>query len=118
MRSLQDPEGITADLPVNAREITRQSPIPKSAMTPATPPRARSRLGVVLALVGTGLLMQGAADALARAGHKSPALPLFLCAISLLFGACAWRLTSAHAGRRERVLVSLALGLALHGGRA
>ena len=113
MRSLQDPEGITADLPVNAREITRQSPIPKSAMTPATPPRARSRLGVVLALVGTGLLMQGAADALARAGHKSPALPLFLCAISLLFGACAWRLTSAHAGRRERVLVSLALGLGL-----
>ena len=113
VRSPRDPEEITAFHPVDTGEVTRQPPTPKDAMTPTTLHRARSRLGVVLLLVGTGLLMQGAADALARAGHASPALPLFLCAISLLFGACAWRLTSAHAGRRERVSVSLALGLGL-----
>ena len=78
-----------------------------------TRPKDQSRLGVVLALVGTGLLLQGGADALARSGHKSLALPIFLCALSLLFAACAWRLTSADAARRERVLVSLTLGLGL-----
>ena len=111
--SLQEHEGVTVGPPQDAREIRREPPTPESAITSVTPPKDRSRLGVVLALVGTGLLMQGVADALARSGHESPALPLYLCALSLLFAACAWRLTSAHAARRERVWVSLALGLGL-----
>ena len=57
--------------------------------------------------------MQGVADALARAGHESPARALFICALLLLFAPCAWRLTNAHAARRERVSVSLVLGLGL-----
>ena len=113
MPSLQGHEGVTVDSPPDAREIRREPPTPEIAITPVTPPKDPSRLGVVLALVGTGLLMQGAADALARSGQKSLALPLFLCALSLLFASCAWRLTSAHAARRERILVSLALGLGL-----
>ena len=94
---------------VDAPDTRREPPTPASA----TPPVGRSSLGVVLAMVGTGLLMQGAADALERTGHGSPALPLFLCGISLLFAASAWRLTGAHASRRERVWVSLVLGLGL-----
>ncbi len=67
----------------------------------------------MLVLSGLGLLLQGAADALARTGHGSTSLALFLLGITLLFGACAWRLTSEHAARRERVWVSLVLGLGL-----
>ena len=77
------------------------------------PPLDRSRLGVVLGLAGFGLLMQGAADALARSGHGSPAVALFLLGIALFFAACAWRLTSRHATRTERLWVSLVLGLGL-----
>ena len=111
--NLHDQDAAAVGPRVDAPEIRREPPTPESAIAPVNPPADRSRLGVVLALVGTGLLMQGAADALARAGHESSARPLFFCALSLLFGACAWRLTSAHAARRERVLVSLALGLGL-----
>jgi len=111
--SLHEQDGATVGPSLDAPEIRREPPTPESAITPATSPVGRSRLGVVLALVGTALLMQGVADALARAGHESPARPLFFCALSLLFGACAWRLTSAKAARRERVLVALALGLGL-----
>ena len=83
-------------------------------MTPSPPaPLHRSRLGVVLGLSGFGLLMQGAADALARSGHGSPALALFLLGIALEFAASAWRLTSRHATRTERLWVSLVLGLGL-----
>ena len=111
--NLHDQDAAAVSPRVDAPEIRREPPTPESAIAPVNPPADRSRLGVVLALVGTGLLIQGAADALARAGHVSTARPLFFCALSLLFGACAWRLTSAHAARRERVLVSLALGLGL-----
>ena len=111
--SLHEHDGVAVGPSIDAPEIRHEPPTPKSATVPVTPPVDRSRLGVVLALVGAGLLMQGAADALARAGHESLARPLFLCAISLLFAACAWRLTSAHAARRERVWVSLVLGLGL-----
>ena len=111
--SLHEHGGVAVDLPVDAPEIRHQQPTPEGAIAPMTPPVNRSRLGVVLALIGAGLLMQGAADALARTGHEPPTQPLFFCAISLIFGACAWRLTSAHATRRERVFVSLALGLGL-----
>ncbi len=111
--NLHDQDAAAVGPRVDAPEIRREPPTPESAIAPVNPPAGRSRLGVVLALVGTGLLMQGVADALARAGHESTARPIFFCALSLLFGACAWRLTSAHAARRERVLVSLALGLGL-----
>jgi len=111
--SLHEHDGVVVGPPLDAPEIRREPPTPESAIAPVTPPVDRSRLGVVLALVGAALLMQGAADALARAGHESPARPLFFCALSLLFAACAWRLTSTHAARRERVLVSLTLGLGL-----
>jgi hypothetical protein len=67
----------------------------------------------VLALVGVGLLLQGAGDALARNGHQSTALACFLLGISLHFAACAWRLTGAGAGRNERIWVSVILGLGL-----
>lgn len=110
---LHDEGGVAVGPSLDAPAIRREPPTPESAIAPITPPADRSRLGVVLALVGTGLLMQGVADALARAGHESPARPLFFGALSLLFAACAWRLTSTHAGRRERVLVSLTLGLGL-----
>ena len=98
---------------IDAPDIRLGPPTPESATTPVTAPAGRSRLGVVLALAGTGLLMQGAADALERTGHDSPALPLFLCGIALLFAACAWRLTGTQASRKERVWVSLVLGLGL-----
>ena len=86
---------------------------PENATAPVTLATGRSRLGVVLALVGTSLLMQGAADALERAGRGSLALPLFICGIALLFAVCAWRLTGAHASRSERIWISLILGLGL-----
>ncbi len=111
--NLHDQDGVAVGPRLDAPEIRREPPTPEGVLAPVTPPAGRSRLGVVLALVGTGLLMQGVADAFARAGHESTARPLFFCALSLLFGACAWRLTSAHAARRERVLVSLTLGLGL-----
>ena len=57
--------------------------------------------------------MQGAADALARTGHESLGTPLFLFGIALLFAACAWRLTGTQASRKERIWVSLVLGLGL-----
>jgi hypothetical protein len=75
--------------------------------------RDRSRLGVVIALVGAGLLVQGIADALARGGDSASAMALFLTGMALIFGVCAWRLTGAAAGRNERLWVSLVLGLGL-----
>ena len=97
----------------DAPDIRREPPSPERAIAPVNRPADRSRLGIVLASVGTGLLMQGAADALERTGHGSLALPLFLCGIALLFAACAWRLTGAQASRSERIWVSLVLGLGL-----
>ena len=66
-----------------------------------TPNVPRSRLGTVLALVGAGLLMLGAGDALGRTGHQTPVVPLFLAGLTFIFGACAWRLTGAAASRNE-----------------
>ena len=76
--SLHEHDGMVVSPPLDAPEIRREPPTPESAIAPATPPVDRSRLGVVLALVGAALLMQGAADALARAGHESPALTALL----------------------------------------
>jgi hypothetical protein len=78
-----------------------------------TDPPGRSRLGAVIALVGAGLLVQGIADALARDGVGLPATTLFLIGMAVIFGAAAWRLTGAPAGRNERISVSLVLGLGL-----
>ena len=97
-------------------EELESRPLPQSsesAAAPETSATGRSRLGVVLALVGTSLLLQGAADALERTGHGSLALPLFICGLALLFATCAWRLTGAQAPRSERIWVSLVLGLGL-----
>ena len=111
--SLHEYSETEVDPSFEAPDVLRKTPAPR-AVTPSTPPPLdRSRLGVVLGLAGFGLLMQGAADALARSGHGSPAIPLFLFGIALLFAACAWRLTSRHAARTERVWVSLVLGLGL-----
>jgi hypothetical protein len=111
--SLQEYGVAVVDPPFDAPDILRAPPAPKSVTPPVTPSADRSRLGVVLVLVGLGLLMQGGADALARIGHGSPALPLFLFGIALDFAACAWRLTSEHATRKERLWVSVVLGLGL-----
>ncbi|MBV8463113.1 MAG: hypothetical protein JO368_07455, partial [Acidimicrobiales bacterium] len=96
-----------------ARDVQPERPARK-VLTPTSPPALdRSLLGVVLGLAGLGLLMQGAGDALARSGHTSSARLLFLSGIALLFAACAWRLTSRHATRTERLWVSVVLGLGL-----
>jgi len=94
-------------------DIRLPSPAADGAVAPGRAPNDRSRLGTVLVVVGAGLLMQGAADALARNGHGSSATALFLLGIALQFAACAWRLTSARTGRHERVWVSVILGLGL-----
>ncbi len=57
--------------------------------------------------------MVGVGDALARTGHKSPVVPLFLAGLIFIFAACAWRLTGTTATRNERVWVSVILGLGL-----
>jgi hypothetical protein len=85
---------------------------------PAVAPSAaldvsRSRLGSVLAIMGAGLLMVGAGDALGRTGHQSPVVPLFLAGLTFIVAPCAWRLTGAAAKRNERIWVSVILGLAL-----
>ena len=76
-------------------------------------PSSPSRLGTVVALVGAGLFVTGLGDALARAGHQAPALPLFFVGLLAIFSPCAWRLTSRTADRSERVAVSLVLGVGL-----
>ncbi len=109
---LEDPKVTVGPLP-DPVDIGPHRLTTEDAIGPVTPPVEPSRLGVVLALVGAGLLMQGGADALARTGHGSPALPLFLFGIGLQFAACAWRLLGAHTARSERIWVSLTLGLGL-----
>ncbi len=111
--SLDEPEEVAVGPLVDAPAIRPETPTPEPSTTPVTRPAGRSRLGVVLALAGAGLLVQGTADALARSGHVSLALPLFLFGVSLLFAACAWRLTGAEAARGERIWVSIVLGLGL-----
>ena len=97
------------DIPITFRE----PPASQSAATPEAAPLGTSRFGTVLALVGTGLLMQGIGDALDRTGHRRPDLALFLCGIAVIFTACAWRLLGSPASRKERVQVSVVLGLGL-----
>ena len=85
---------------------------------PAAAPSAaldvsQSRLGSVIAIVGVGLLMVGAGDALGRTGHQSPVVPFFLAGLTLILAPCAWRLTGAAATRNERIWISVILGLAL-----
>lgn len=80
---------------------------------PGTTPA--SQLGAVIALVGFGLFVTGLGDALARAGHQTPALPMFFVGLLVMSVPCAWRLTSRSATRSERVAVSLALGIGLLG---
>jgi hypothetical protein len=80
---------------------------------PAVVNVSRSRLGVVVAIVGVGLLMAGAGDALGRTGHQSPVMPLFLAGLTFIFAPCAWRLTGSTATRNERIWVSVVLGLGL-----
>ena len=80
---------------------------------PVTLPVDRSRLGLVMALVGLGLLLQGTADTLARNGHESRGVLIFIVGVSLHFAACAWRLLSRHTSRGERISVSVVLGLGL-----
>ena len=113
--SLQEHHEVSVGPLFDTPDIRRTSPTADGAVAPRTSGNDRSRLGTVLVLVGTGLLMQGAADALARNGHESPATALFLLGIALQFAACAWRLTSAQTARRERVWVCVVLGLGLFG---
>lgn len=74
---------------------------------------SRSRLGSVVTIVGAGLLMVGAGDALGHTGHQSPVVPLFLAGLIFISAPCAWRLTGAAATRNERIWVSVILGLGL-----
>ncbi|HLX87831.1 MAG TPA: hypothetical protein VKR22_05200, partial [Acidimicrobiales bacterium] len=74
---------------------------------------AHSRLGVVLAAVGAGLLVVGLADALARTGHETAVIPLFCVGVLGVFLPCAWRLATPSAPRGERLAVSVVLGVAL-----
>jgi hypothetical protein len=74
---------------------------------------SQSRLGSVLAIAGAGLLLVGLSDALGRTGPQWPVVPLFLAGLTCIVAPCAWRLTGAAAGRKERLWVSVILGLAL-----
>ena len=86
----------------------------RPAVAPPTAPNVgRSRLGSVVAIVGVGLVIMGASDALGRTGHQSPVVPLFLAGLTFIFAPCAWRLTGTAATRNERVWVSVILGLGL-----
>ncbi len=91
----------------------RANPTRPGAAPPAALNVSRSRLGSVVAIVGAGLLMVGVGDALGRAGHQSPVVPLFLAGLTFIFAPCAWRLTGTAATRNERVWVSVILGLGL-----
>ncbi len=111
---LQEPGEVTVTRLLDPPDVGRAPPVPQRPIaTTVKPPGQRSRLGTVIALSGIGLLLQGIGDAVARHGHQSPAVALFLCGIALEFGGCAWRLLSAETTRRERVLVSVVLGLGL-----
>jgi hypothetical protein len=94
-------------------DVHAELALPKAATAPVTLPVDRSRLGLVMALVGLGLLLQGTADTLGRDGHQSRAVLIFLVGISLHFAVCAWRLLSRNTSRSERISVSLVLGLGL-----
>jgi hypothetical protein len=91
----------------------RSDPAQPGVTSRPAPNVSRSRLGYVGALVGAGLLMVGAGDALGRTGHQPPVVPLFLAGLTFIFAPCAWRLTGTAATRTERVWVSVILGLAL-----
>lgn len=64
-------------------------------------------------IVGLGLFAQCLGDTLARLGTQGPALPLFFLGLIAIVAPCAWRLTTSDADRRERIQVSLLLGLSL-----
>jgi hypothetical protein len=104
--------GNAATLPVESRSQRVSSARPRVA-PPDAPNVSRSRLGLVAAIVGAGLLMVGLGDALGRSGHQSPVVPLFLAGLTFIFVPCAWRLTGAAATRNERVWISVILGLGL-----
>ena len=74
---------------------------------------AATRLGTVTLVVSLGLFAQCLGDTLARFGTEEPALPLFFLGLIAIFAPCAWRLTASEATRRERVQVSLVLGVGL-----
>jgi hypothetical protein len=85
-------------------------PRPSSETTPASYP---SRLGTVAVIASVGVLIDGIAYALGRTGHAGPVVPLFLLGLAVIFAPCAWRLTFHGASRRERIYVSLVLGVGL-----
>jgi hypothetical protein len=70
-------------------------------------------LSLVAVLVSLGLALQGTGYALGRQGHAGPVQPLFFAGLVLIFAPCAWRLLDPRAIRRERLQVSMLLGLAL-----
>ena len=96
--------------PVASRGVVE--PRPEGRIT-VSAPASSSRLGVVIAVVGGGLFVTGLGDALARTGHEAPALPMFFVGLLAIFVPCAWRLTSGPAARRERLVVSVVLGVGL-----
>jgi hypothetical protein len=113
---VEDESTLTPESGPQPDDSREDSARPQAAAPPAAPDApdgSRSRLGSVLAIVGLGLAMVGTGDALGRTGHQTPVVPLFLAGLTLIFAACAWRLTGAAATRNERIWVSVVLGLAL-----
>jgi hypothetical protein len=111
--SLQEHGEGTVEPLADPPDVGLELALSEAASAPVTLPVDRSRLGLVMALVGLGLLLQGTADTLGRDGHQSRAVLIFLVGISLHFAACAWRLLSRNTSRSERIWVSLVLGLGL-----
>jgi hypothetical protein len=103
-----DASALPGELGSQRADSTRPGLAPPAALNVS-----RSRLGLVVAIVGAGLVMVGAGDALGRTGHQSPVVPLFLAGLTFIFAPCAWRLTGSAAARNERVWVSVILGLGL-----
>ena len=93
--------------------LQRRDGHPAESVSPSLLTKHQSRLGSVIAVAGLGLLMIGVGDALARTGHQSAVVPLFLAGLTLIVVPCAWRLTGASATRNERIWVSLVLGVGL-----
>lgn len=108
-----NPNGLTTSWPRQRAGPVLKSRPPDQGVPAQVSVTRTSRVGVVVAMVGAGIFITGAGDALARNGHGAPALPLFFAGLMAIFLPCAWLLTNRDAIRRQRMAVSLILGIAL-----
>jgi hypothetical protein len=82
---------------------------------PADPsPRHRGLgIGMVLALVAFGLLVQAVGYAVGRSGDTGVALTGFFVGLLIIFVPCAWSLLAPETDRRQRIATVIVLGVGL-----